>query len=73
MEGESERFVIRQDREMPVLQHVTEVPHGLVDCHELPVLRAEFLLSWAQVPGEEGERLPDILHLLLEESTHSCG
>jgi hypothetical protein len=30
------------------------------------------LLHWAQFSGE-GERLPDILHLLLEDGTHGCG
>jgi hypothetical protein len=27
----------------------------------------------AQLPGEEGEGLPDVLHLLLEDSTHGGG
>ena len=29
VEGEGERFVVRQDDEMPGLQHVTEIPHNL--------------------------------------------
>ena len=73
MEGEGERFVVHQDREMPGLQHVTELSHGVVDCQELPVVRAVFLLRWAQLPGEEGKRLPDVLHSLLEDGTHGGG
>ena len=42
VESEGERFVVRQDGEMPGLQHVTEVPHGLVDCQEFPVVRTVF-------------------------------
>ena len=28
---------------------------------------------WAQLPGEEGERLPDVLHSLLQDGTHGSG
>ena len=73
VEGKGEWFVVHQDGEMPGLQHVMEVPHGLVDHQELPVVRTVFLLRWAQLPGEEGERLPDVLHSLLEDSTHGGG
>jgi len=42
VEGEGERFVVREDGEMPGLQHVTEVPHGLIDRQELPVRNLAF-------------------------------
>ena len=61
MEGEGERFVVRQDGEVSSLQHVTEVPHGLIDHQELPVVTTVFLLCGPQLPGEEGEGLPDVL------------
>jgi len=73
VEGEGEWFVFRQDGEMPGLQHVTKVSHSLVDCQELPVVGTVFLLCRAQVPGEECEGLPDVLHLLFEDSTHGGG
>jgi hypothetical protein len=65
--------LIRQDREMTGLQHVTEVPHGLLDFQDLHVVRAVFLLCLAQVPGAEGERLSDILTSLLEDGTNDYG
>jgi len=58
---------------MPGLQHVTGVPHGLVDCQELPVVRTVFLLGCAQLPGEESERLPDVLQSLLLDGTYVGG
>jgi len=73
LEGEGERFVVRQDGEMPGLQHVMEVPYSLVECQELPVLGTVFLLCQAHLPGEEGEGLSDILHPLLEDGTHGGG
>ena len=73
MEGEGERFVVRHDGEMPGLQHVTEVPHGLVVRQELPVVSTVLLLCRAKLPGEEGEGLPDVLHPLLEDGTHGGG
>ena len=68
MKGEGERFVVSQDG-----QHVTEVPHGLIDCQELPVVSTVLLLCRAKLPGEEGEGLPDVLHPLLEDGTHGGG
>ena len=44
VDGEIDRFVVRQDGEMPGLQHVTEVPHGLIDRQELPIVCIVFLL-----------------------------
>jgi hypothetical protein len=73
VEGEGKWFVIRQVRETPGPQDVREVQHGLVDSQELPVVRAVILFCWALLPGEEGERLSDILHSLLEDGTHGCG
>jgi len=70
MEGESEWFVIRQDGEVPGLQHVTEVPHSLLYRQEFPVVCAVPLLRRAQLPGEKGEGLPDVLNPLLEDGTH---
>jgi hypothetical protein len=32
-----------------------------------------FLLCWAELPGEEGEGLPDALHSLLEDGTNGGG
>jgi hypothetical protein len=31
------------------------------------------LLCWAQLSGEEGEGLPDVLHVLLEDGTFGSG
>ena len=73
VEGEGERFVVCQDGEMPGLQHVTEVPHGLIDRQELPVVSTVLMLCRAQLPGEEGEGLPDVSHPLLEDGTHGSG
>ena len=73
MEGEGERLVVRQDGEMPGLQHVTEVPHGLIDRQELPVVGAVFLLCWTQLLGEEGGGLPEVLHPLLKDGIHGGG
>ena len=73
MESEGERFVVRQDGEMPGDQHVTEVPHDLLERQELPVVSAVILLCRAQLPGEESEELPDVLHTLLEDGTHGGG
>jgi len=73
VEGEGERFVVRQDGEMPGLRHVKEVPQNLVDCQKLPVVGTLFLLCRAELPGEEGEGLPDVLHPLLENGTHGGG
>ena len=70
VEGKGEWLVVRQDGEMPGLQHVMEVLHSLIHCQELPVVSTVFLLCWTQLPGEEGEGLADVLHLLLEDSTH---
>jgi len=65
--------MVRQDGEMPDLQHVTEVPHGLIDRQELPVVSTVFLLCRAQLRGEEGEGLSDVLHPLLEDGTYGSG
>ena len=73
VEGEGELFVVRQDGEMPVLQHVTEVPHGLIDLQELRVVSTVIWLCRAQLPGEKGEGLPGVLHPLLEDGTHGGG
>jgi len=54
---------------MPGLQHVTEVPHGFIDRQELPVVSTVLLLYRAQLPGEEGEGLSDVLHPLLKDGT----
>jgi hypothetical protein len=63
--------VVRYYGEMPGLQHVSEVSHGLIYCQELHVVRAVLLLCRAQLPGEEGEGLPVILKVLLQNGTHS--
>ena len=70
---ESERFVVREDVEMPSLQHVTNVRHCLVDRQELSVVGTLYLLCRTQFPGEEGEVPPDVLHPLLEDGSHGGG
>ena len=44
--------MVRQDGEVSDLQHVAEVPHGLVDCQELPVVGAVLFV----VPGSASWR-----------------
>ena len=73
MEGEGERFVVRQDGEMTDLQHVPEVLHCFVDCQDLPVVGTVFLLCRAELPGEEVKLLPGVPHALLEDGTHGSG
>jgi len=73
VEGEGEKLVVRQDSEMMGLQHVPEVLHCFVDCQELRVVCTVLLLCWAELPGEEGKWLPDVLHALLEDGTHGSG
>jgi len=73
VEGEGEGLLVRQDDEMLGLQHVTEVPHGLIDRKELPVINTVLLLCRVQILGEEREGLPDVLHTLLEDGTHGGG
>ena len=70
MEGEGERFVVRQDGEMTGLQHVPEVLHCFVYCQELTVVGIVLLLCWAELPGNEGNWLSGVLHALLEDGTH---
>jgi hypothetical protein len=60
--------VVCDDGEVSSFQHVAEIPHGLIDGQQLPVIGAVFLLRRAELPGEESEGLPDILYLLLEDS-----
>jgi hypothetical protein len=73
VEGVVERFVVHQNGETPGLQYVTEVPHGLIDHQELPVVSTVFLLCRAQLPGGESEGLSDVLQPLLEYGTHGGG
>ena len=68
-----EGFVVRQDGKMPSLQHVTNVPHCLVDRQELSDVGTLYLLCRTQFPGEEGEVPPDVLHPLLEDGSHGGG
>jgi len=62
VEGEGERFVVRQDGEVPGLQHVTEVLRGFINRQEFSVIGAVLLLGRAQLSGEKGEGLRDVLH-----------
>ena len=73
VDSKAEWFVVCHDGEMLGLQHVREVPHSLVDCQELPVVVTVLLLCRAQLPGEEGEGLTNVLHPLLEDGTHGGG
>jgi hypothetical protein len=73
VEGEGERFMVRQDGEMPGLQHVLKVPHSLINRQEFPVVCTVVLLGRAQLSGEECEGLPDVLHPLLEDGIHGGG
>jgi hypothetical protein len=73
VEGECERLVVRHDAEVLVLQHVSKVPHCLADRKELPVVCTVFLLCQAQLPGEKGEGLANVLHALLQDGTHGGG
>ena len=65
--------MVRQDGEMLGLQRVAEVPHGLVDRQELPVVSAVFLLRRSEFSGKESEVLTDALHSLLEDGIHGSG
>ena len=62
--------MVRQDCEMSNLQHVAEVPHGLVDCQELSVVGTVLFV----VPGSASWRrwrgLPDALNSLLKDCIH---
>jgi len=58
---------------MPALQHMMEVPRGLIDRQELLVVSTLNLLCRAQLPGELGEGLPNVLHQHLENGTHGVG
>jgi hypothetical protein len=73
VEGEDERLVVCHDGEVSGFQHVAEVLHSLVDSQELSVVGTVFLLCRAELLGKEGEGLPDVLHLLLEDGTHGGG
>jgi hypothetical protein len=57
--------VVCEDGKMSGLQHVPKVPHGIIYRQELHVICAVLLLCWTQLPGEEGEGLPDALNPLL--------
>ena len=56
--------MVRQDGEMTGFQHVADMSHSLIYLQVLPVVSAVFLLRRAELSGEEGEELPDTLHLL---------
>jgi hypothetical protein len=64
-EGESERFVVREDDEMSSLQHVSEMFHGLVYSQQFAIIGAVFLLRCIELSGEESERLPVVCDPLL--------
>jgi hypothetical protein len=65
LEGVRDTLVVGKNDEMTRFQHVAEMLHGLVDCQKLSVIRAVFLLSRAEFPGEEGEGLPGVVDTLL--------
>jgi hypothetical protein len=54
---------------MSRFQHLAEVLHGQIDGQQLPLIGAVLLLRRAVFPGEESERLPYVLYLLLEDDT----
>jgi hypothetical protein len=64
LEGECWRLVVRQDGEVTGLQDVAKMSNSPVYRQELPVVCAVFLLRRTELPGEEGEGLPDILNPL---------
>jgi hypothetical protein len=50
--------MVREDGEVARFQHVTEMPHGLVDSQQFAIVGAVFLLCRTEFLGEEGEGLP---------------
>jgi hypothetical protein len=51
-------------------QHVSEMLHGLVNSEHFAIVGAVFLLCWIELLGEEGEGLPSVGDMLLEDGTH---
>jgi len=51
--------VFRQDDKMQCLLHVTKLHQRLLDRQELRVIGSVVLFCGTQIPGEEGEGLPD--------------
>jgi hypothetical protein len=64
-EGESERFVVREDNEMSSLQHVSEMFHGLIYSQQFAIIGAIFLLRCIELYGEESAGLPVVFDPLL--------
>jgi hypothetical protein len=55
------------------LQHLAKVSHSLIYRQELPVVCTVFLLRRTELPGKEGEGLPDTMNPLLEDGAHGRG
>jgi hypothetical protein len=61
--------VVSEDDEVACFRHVAEILHGLVDCRQLSIVRAVFLLGQVEFLGE-GERLSGVLDTLLQHGNH---
>jgi hypothetical protein len=63
-------FVVCEDNEMSRFQHMAEMFHSFVNGQQLAVVRALFLLGGVELLREEGEGLPGVFDLLLQDGTH---
>ena len=65
LESISERLMICKDDEGPAFDHIAEVFNDFINCQELPVVRAEHLLSGADLMAVERQGLPSVRNTLL--------
>ena len=57
--------MICKDDEGPAFDHIAEVFNDFINCQELPVVRAEHLLSGADLMAVERQGLPSVRNTLL--------
>ena len=69
-QGVSQRFVILEQGKLPPFQKKTEMTNSSVGSQELSVEGGVFRLSGSKLLGEESQRRPGTLELLLKYSTH---
>jgi hypothetical protein len=53
--------VVGEDDEVARIQHMTEMLYSLIDCQQLVVVSAVFLLGQVEFVREESEGLPGVL------------
>ena len=68
----SKRFMISEYDEISTFQEKTEMADDRESSQKLMVEGGVAGLSVGQLPGEEGEVGPRLLHTLLQYSTHLC-